>query len=94
MYQIESGILIPPIPREFSSQEVLVLYAAHTHGYIQNRRELWKREMIKLLREEWLKIDKNIFLCNILLDAFQPRGFSNIILAGSLQICPCFRFCK
>lgn len=74
--------LIPWIPKEFFSERSFNLYVHGTRRDIPNKREL-REKVIKLLREEWLKIDKNIFVRNIRcfptsIFQYSRRQFANI----------------
>lgn len=70
------------IPREFHPNGVSI----YIHGTEIFKIKELREEVIKLLREKRLKIDKNtIYLYAIFRSVFQLR-FSNIFAVGSLQI--------
>jgi len=87
--QIESGVFFLKFQKDFVPTEfqfirthirhthTLARVRARTHGIEIFKIKELRGKVIKLLREEWLKIDKNIFVRNI------PRCFPTSILQYS-----------
>jgi len=78
--QIESGVFSLKFQKgKFCSNGLSIYTYTHTHTRV--RAHTWYRDIqnkrVKLLREEWLKIDKNIFVRNI------PRCFPTSVLQYS-----------